>query len=92
MKTFMPQKQGQFLEFLRKYYVLKNGCTLHIYLFSENTRCVYRVLVEKSEGKEPLGDPGLDGRIILSWIFRKWDVRAWAGSSWLMIRTVGGDL
>jgi hypothetical protein len=23
-----------------------------------------------------LGDPGVDGRIILSWIFRKWDVGA----------------
>jgi hypothetical protein len=23
------------------------------------------------------GDPGLDGRIILRWIFRKWDVGAW---------------
>jgi hypothetical protein len=29
------------------------------------------------------GDPGLDGRIILGWIFRKWDVGYeldWAGS------------
>ena len=25
-----------------------------------------------------LGDPGLDGRIILRWIFRKWDVGVWA--------------
>jgi len=24
-----------------------------------------------------LGDPGVDGRIILSWIFRKWDVELW---------------
>jgi len=29
-------------------------------------RGVYRVLVEKPEGKRPLGDPGLDGRIILN--------------------------
>jgi hypothetical protein len=27
-------------------------------------------------GKDHLGDPGLDGRIILRWIFRKWDVGA----------------
>jgi len=24
-----------------------------------------------------LGDPGADGRIILRWIFGKWDVRDW---------------
>jgi len=30
-----------------------------------------------------LGDPGLDGRIILRWIFRKWGVGVWTRSSWL---------
>jgi len=30
------------------------------------------VLVEKSEGRNHLEDPGVDGRIILRWIFRKW--------------------
>jgi len=39
-----------------------------------------------------LEDPGVDGRIILSWIFRKWDVRAWTGSIWLRIGTGGGHL
>ena len=24
------------------------------------------------EGKKPFGRPGLDGKIILRWIFRKW--------------------
>jgi len=37
-------------------------------------RGVYMVLVGKPEGKRPLGRPGLDRRIILRWIFRKWDV------------------
>jgi hypothetical protein len=40
----------------------------------EERRSVYRVLVGKLEGKNQLEDPGVDGRIILRWIFRKWDV------------------
>ena len=32
-----------------------------------------------------LGYPGVDGRIILRWSFRTWDVGAWTGSSWLRI-------
>ena len=55
-------------------------------------RGVYRVLVGKSEGKNHLGDPGVDGRIKLRWIFRKWDVGVWTGSSWLRIWTGGGHL
>jgi hypothetical protein len=27
------------------------------------------------------GDPGVDGRIILGWIFGKWDVGVWIGWS-----------
>ena len=38
------------------------------------------------------GDPGVVGRIILRWIFRKWDVGVWTGSSWLRIGTGGGHL
>ena len=33
-------------------------------------------------------DPGVNG-IILRWIFRKCDVGAWTGSSWLRIGTGG---
>jgi hypothetical protein len=32
-----------------------------------------------------LEDPGVDGRIILRWIFRKWDVEALILSTWLRI-------
>jgi len=53
-------------------------------------RGVYRVLVGKLEGKSHWGDQGADGRIILIWIFRKWDVELWTGSSWLRIGTGGG--
>ena len=40
------------------------------------SRGVYRVLVGKPKGKNHLEDPGVDGRIILRWTFRKLDVRA----------------
>jgi len=41
--------------------------------------------------KRPLGRPkSIDERIILRWIFRKWDVGARTGSSWLRIGTGGG--
>jgi hypothetical protein len=55
-------------------------------------RGVYRALVGKPEGKRQLGDPGLDGRIILRWIFRKWYVGVWTGLGWLRIETGGGHL
>ena len=55
-------------------------------------RDVYRVLVGKPEGKRPLGRPGADESITLRWIFRKWDVGVWTGSTWLRIGTGGGHL
>ena len=36
------------------------------------------------------GDPGIDRRIILRWIIRKWDVGVRTGSSRLRIQTGGG--
>jgi hypothetical protein len=35
---------------------------------------------EKCIGIIQWGDPGVDGRIILGWIFRKWDVE---GMEWI---------
>jgi hypothetical protein len=42
--------------------------------------------------RDHLQDPGVDGRIILTWIFRKWDVGAWTGLIWLKIETGGRHL
>jgi len=48
--------------------------------------------VGKPEGRDHLGDPGVDGRIILRWIFMKWDVDIWTGLGWPRIVTGGGRL
>jgi len=55
-------------------------------------RGIYRVLVGKPEGKRPFGRPRIDGRIILRWIFRKWDVGVWTGLSRFRIGKGGGYL
>ena len=42
--------------------------------------------------RDNMGDPDVDGRIILRWIFRKWAVGLWTGSSWLRIGRGGRHL
>jgi hypothetical protein len=54
-------------------------------------RGVHRVLVRKPEG-DHWGDPGVEGRIILRWIFRKWEGVVGTGWSWLRIGRGGGHL
>jgi len=39
-----------------------------------------------------LEDPGVDGRIILRWILREWNVGALTGLIWPRIRTGGEHL
>jgi len=55
-------------------------------------RGVYRVLVGKPGGRNHWGDLGVDGRIILERISRRWDVCIWTGLGWPRIVTGGGRL
>ena len=45
----------------------------------EGERGVYRVFGRGGNllERDHLGDPGVDGRIILRWFFRMWDVEEW---------------
>ena len=54
-------------------------------------RGVFRVLVGNLMERDHLGDRGVEGSL-LRWIFRKWDVGVWTGSSWFRIVIVGGQL
>ena len=39
----------------------------------EERRGAHRILVETTESKSSFKDLGVDGKIILKWIFEKWD-------------------
>ena len=52
-------------------------------------RGVCRVLVGNLMEGDHLEEPGVDGRIILRWIFRQWNVGSWTGLIWLRVGTGG---
>ena len=39
--------------------------------------------------RDHLEDTGVDGRIIIRWAFKKWELVAWTGSRWVRIGTGG---
>jgi hypothetical protein len=61
--------------------------TRHVARMGEG-RGAYRILVGRPEGRNHLEDPGVDGRIILKLIFKKWDGGALTVSIWLRIGQV----
>jgi hypothetical protein len=55
-----------------------------------DTRDTYRVLVGRPEGRDHLEDLGVDRRVILKWIFKKWNGGPWTGLISIRIGTGGG--
>jgi hypothetical protein len=63
----------------------------HVARMGEGTG-MYSFWWENMRERDHWGDPGLEGRIILRQIFRKWDFGVWTGLSCLQIETGGGHL
>jgi hypothetical protein len=62
-----------------------------LYVLSNNSRdaSIYRFWWGNLVERDHWEDPGLDGRVLLRWIFRKCDVVVWTGLNWLRIETGG---
>ena len=58
-------------------------CNAYVWIGEAYTEFWWKNLKERDH----LGNPCVDGRIILRWVFRKWDGVVWTGSSWLRIGT-----
>jgi len=50
-------------------------------------RNAFSFLVGRPEGRRPLGNLGIGGRIILKWIFKTLDGEAWTRLIWCRIGT-----
>ena len=72
---------------------MANACTSHSYSFlctlNNNIGFVQSLALGKPEEREHLENLGIDASIILKWILKKEDGRAWTGLIWLKIGTNG---
>ena len=68
--------------------VLLDGCQPNV-LFAHMLTYVKKKFRRERDHR---GDPDVYGRIILRWIFRKWEWVVGTGWSWLRIGTGGGHL
>jgi hypothetical protein len=61
-------------------------------IWMEEMRNAHKILVGKPEGRDHSEDQGVDGKIILKFMFGAPGGWVWAGFAWLRIRTRGGLL
>jgi len=61
----------------------------HVARMGEERWCIGSWWGNRREG-DHRGDLGVDGRIILGWISRKWEVCIWTRLGWPRIETGGG--
>jgi hypothetical protein len=55
-------------------------------------RNAHNILVGKPEGKNHLGDVGVEESTTLDWILKKWRVKVWTGFILLRVVTTGALL
>jgi hypothetical protein len=56
------------------------------------TTNAYKNLVPKLKGKDRLEELGVDGRVVLKSMLKKWGVRVWTGLIWPRIGSSCGPL
>ena len=61
-------------------------------MYGGEERCMQSFWWENLRKRDHLEDPGIDGRIVLKLIFRKWDGWTWTGFILLGIGTGSGHL
>jgi hypothetical protein len=70
------------------YHSVQRACSI----YGRQARGAYRILVGRPEGKRFRGRLRRRWRVILKWIFKKWDVEAWTGLIGPGTRTGGSIL
>jgi hypothetical protein len=63
----------------------------HVARIGRGEACT-RFWLKNPRERDHWGEPGVDEKIILRWIFRKWDVEVWNVLGWFRIEAVGGHL
>ena len=75
------------IKYCSNYQIEKNETGEACSTYGGEEICIQGCGVGKPEVKNHLKYPGIDGTIILRWIFRKWHGEVWTGLSWLRIGT-----